>query len=63
MARPAPVPLASEITYIRLISAVPGSVDAVVTNHQEIDWEQLRPMEKGRRSPLKSLRTSADTAL
>ncbi|MEV7898262.1 hypothetical protein [Streptomyces cyaneofuscatus] len=40
-----------------------ASVDAVVNDHPEIDWEQLRTMEKGRRSPLTSLRTPAVTAL
>ncbi|WJV51885.1 hypothetical protein [Streptomyces flavofungini] len=33
-----------------------ASVDAVVTAHPEVDWEQLRAVEKGRRSPLASLR-------
>ncbi|MFC7883251.1 hypothetical protein ACFUVV_15445 [Streptomyces sp. NPDC057376] len=31
-------------------------VDAVISNHPEDDWEQLRAVEKGRRSPLASLR-------
>ncbi|WP_199830283.1 hypothetical protein [Streptomyces viridochromogenes] len=33
-----------------------ASVDAVVPAHPEVDWEQLRAVEKGRRSPLGSLR-------
>ncbi|AEY86849.1 hypothetical protein SHJG_8862 [Streptomyces hygroscopicus subsp. jinggangensis 5008] len=33
-----------------------ASVDAVVPAHPEVDWEQLRTVEKGRRSPLGSLR-------
>ncbi len=33
-----------------------ASVDAVVAAHPEVDWEQLRAVEKGRRSPLASLR-------
>ncbi|MFJ6650606.1 hypothetical protein ACIQPS_33805 [Streptomyces sp. NPDC091290] len=33
-----------------------ASVDAVVPAHSEVDWEQLRAAEKGRRSPLASLR-------
>ncbi|MER6632907.1 hypothetical protein ABT301_32585 [Streptomyces sp. NPDC000987] len=33
-----------------------ASVDAVVPAHPEVDWEQLRAVEKGRRSPLASLR-------
>ncbi|MGW8065980.1 hypothetical protein ACVV2G_27830 [Streptomyces ziwulingensis] len=33
-----------------------ASVDAVVPAHPEVDWEQLRTVEKGRRSPLVSLR-------
>ncbi|MGW2103786.1 hypothetical protein ACWCPX_40200 [Streptomyces olivaceoviridis] len=33
-----------------------ASVDAVVPAHPEVDWEQLRTVEKGRRSPLASLR-------
>ncbi|MEV0888521.1 hypothetical protein AB0J03_32530 [Streptomyces microflavus] len=32
-----------------------ASVDAVATTHPEIDWEQLRTVGKGRRSPLASL--------
>jgi hypothetical protein len=32
-----------------------ASVDAIVTAHPEVDWEQLRAVEKGRRSPLASL--------
>jgi hypothetical protein len=33
-----------------------ASVDTVVDAHPEVDWEQLRTVEKGRRSPLASLR-------
>ncbi|MFF5475454.1 hypothetical protein [Streptomyces achromogenes] len=33
-----------------------ASVDAVVPAHPEVDWEQLRTVGKGRRSPLASLR-------
>ncbi|MFH9983976.1 hypothetical protein ACH4ND_33180 [Streptomyces sp. NPDC017179] len=33
-----------------------ASVDAVIPAHPEVDWEQLRTMEKGRRSPLAALR-------
>jgi hypothetical protein len=31
-------------------------VDAVIPAHPEVDWEQLRALEKGRRSPLASPR-------
>ncbi|MFF9345169.1 hypothetical protein ACF1CG_36110 [Streptomyces sp. NPDC014773] len=33
-----------------------ASVDAIVPAHPEVDWEQLRMVEKGWRSPLASLR-------
>ncbi|MEU3400636.1 hypothetical protein [Streptomyces filamentosus] len=33
-----------------------ASVDAIVPAHPEVDWEQLRTVAKGRRSPLASLR-------
>ncbi|WP_435847033.1 hypothetical protein [Streptomyces eurythermus] len=33
-----------------------ASVDASPAAHPEVDWEQLRTVEKGRRSPLASLR-------
>ncbi|GHJ97759.1 hypothetical protein SNE510_72780 [Streptomyces sp. NE5-10] len=33
-----------------------ASVDAVPAEHPEVDWEQLRTVEKGRRSPLAALR-------
>ncbi|MFE7568510.1 hypothetical protein ACFU76_16370 [Streptomyces sp. NPDC057539] len=33
-----------------------ASVDAVVPAHPEVDWELLRAVEKGRRSPLAALR-------
>ncbi len=33
-----------------------ASVDAVPAEHSEVDWEQLRMVEKGRRSPLAALR-------
>ncbi|MFC8589564.1 hypothetical protein ACFUGD_34125 [Streptomyces sp. NPDC057217] len=36
-----------------------ASVDAVPAEHPEVDWEQLRTMEKGRRSPLAALRPQA----
>jgi hypothetical protein len=32
-----------------------ASVDAVVGAHPEVDWEQVRATEKGRRSPLAAL--------
>ncbi|MFC8247546.1 hypothetical protein [Streptomyces chartreusis] len=32
-----------------------ASVDAVVAAHPEVDWGQLRTVEKGRRSPLAAL--------
>ncbi|MEU9646361.1 hypothetical protein [Streptomyces ardesiacus] len=32
-----------------------SSVDAVVRAHPEVDWEQLRAVEKGWRSPLAAL--------
>ncbi|MEV4048910.1 hypothetical protein [Streptomyces sp. NPDC049744] len=32
------------------------SVDAVISDHPEVDWEQLRAVEKGRHSPLAPLR-------
>jgi hypothetical protein len=32
------------------------SVDAILAAHPDIDWEQLRAVEKGRGSPLASLR-------
>ncbi|MFF5407844.1 hypothetical protein ACFY8K_33880 [Streptomyces misionensis] len=35
-----------------------ASVDAVPAEHPEVDWEQLRAVEKGRRSPLASLRSA-----
>ncbi|MBY8820064.1 hypothetical protein CP977_00325 [Streptomyces cinereoruber] len=33
-----------------------ASVDAVPAGHPEVNWEQLRTVEKGRRSPLAALR-------
>ncbi|TXJ83370.1 hypothetical protein E2C11_07785 [Streptomyces lavendulae] len=33
-----------------------ASVDAVIPAHPEVDWEQLRTVPKGRRSPLAALR-------
>ncbi len=33
-----------------------ASVDAVPAEHPEVDWERLRTVEKGRRSPLAALR-------
>ncbi|WP_217246149.1 hypothetical protein [Streptomyces sp. AC602_WCS936] len=33
-----------------------ASIDAVVPSHPEVDWEHLRTVEKGRRSPLAALR-------
>ncbi|MEV6810258.1 hypothetical protein [Streptomyces sp. NPDC051132] len=33
-----------------------ASVDAIPAEHPEVDWEQLRTVEKGRRFPLASLR-------
>ncbi|WP_173883202.1 hypothetical protein [Streptomyces pharetrae] len=39
-----------------------ASVDAVVSAHLEVDWEQLRAVEKGRRSPLAALAKQAALA-
>ncbi|WP_177204445.1 hypothetical protein [Streptomyces sp. CC53] len=39
-----------------------ASVDAVVPAHPEVDWEQLRAVEKGRRSPLAALAKQAAPA-
>lgn len=39
-----------------------ASVDAVIPAHPEIDWEQLRAVEKGRRSPLAALRPTPAAA-
>ncbi|MEV7957951.1 hypothetical protein [Streptomyces sp. NPDC088141] len=39
-----------------------ASVDAVVPAHPEVDWQQLRAMEKGRRSPLAALAQQAAPA-
>ncbi|MEV7797396.1 hypothetical protein AB0O68_36555 [Streptomyces sp. NPDC087512] len=39
-----------------------ASVDAVVPAHPEVDWEQLRTMKKGRRSPLAALAKQAAPA-
>lgn len=39
-----------------------ASVDAVVPAHPEVDWEQLRAVEKGRRSPLSALAKQAAPA-
>ncbi|WP_198533927.1 hypothetical protein [Streptomyces odonnellii] len=39
-----------------------ASVDAVIPAHPEVDWEQLRAVEKGRRSPLASLCPAPATA-
>ncbi|MFF0486739.1 hypothetical protein [Streptomyces sp. NPDC004435] len=36
-----------------------ASVDAMPAEHPEVDWEQLRTVEKGRRSPLAALRPHA----
>jgi hypothetical protein len=33
-----------------------ASVDAIIPDHPKVDWEQLRSVEKGRRSPLAVLR-------
>ncbi|MFD5910335.1 hypothetical protein ACFWHL_16630 [Streptomyces massasporeus] len=33
-----------------------ASVDAVIPAHPELDWDQLRAVEEGRRSPLAALR-------
>ncbi|MEV5203169.1 hypothetical protein [Streptomyces sp. NPDC053720] len=38
-----------------------ASVDAVVPAHPEVDWDQLRAVGKGRRSPLASLRPTPAT--
>ncbi|MEV6804620.1 hypothetical protein [Streptomyces sp. NPDC051132] len=35
---------------------ITASVDAVIPAHSEADWEELRTVRKGRRSPLASLR-------
>ncbi|MEV5922412.1 hypothetical protein [Streptomyces sp. NRRL S-1314] len=39
-----------------------ASVDAIVPAHPEVDWEQLRTVEKGRRSPLAALAKQAAPA-
>ncbi|MFF9594056.1 hypothetical protein ACF1FX_33585 [Streptomyces sp. NPDC014646] len=39
-----------------------ASVDAVIPDHPEVDWEQLRGVGKGRRSPLASLRPAPTPA-
>ncbi|MGW1659144.1 hypothetical protein [Streptomyces atratus] len=39
-----------------------ASVDAVIPAHPEVDWAQLRAVEKGRRSPLAALRPAPATA-
>ncbi|MEU7650312.1 hypothetical protein [Streptomyces huasconensis] len=39
-----------------------ASVDAIVPGHPEVDWERLRAVEKGRRSPLASLRPAPEPA-
>ncbi|MFJ5681057.1 hypothetical protein [Streptomyces sp. NPDC093097] len=33
-----------------------ASVDAIIPAHPEVNWEELRAVEKGRRSPLTALR-------
>jgi hypothetical protein len=40
-----------------------ASVDAVVDAHPEVDWKQLRTVEKGRRSPLAALTGHLDPSL
>ncbi|MFF1717395.1 hypothetical protein [Streptomyces sp. NPDC058268] len=40
-----------------------ASVDAVIPAHPEVDWEQLRAVEKGKRSLLASLRAVRTPAL
>ncbi|MCP9994426.1 hypothetical protein LUX09_34465 [Streptomyces albogriseolus] len=52
-------PSATSATWTRARAVVlytTASVDAVVAAHPEVDWEQLHAVEKGRRSPLASLR-------
>nr|WP_244175006.1 hypothetical protein [Streptomyces misionensis] len=39
-----------------------ASVDAIVPDHAEVDWELLRAVGKGRRSPLASLRPAPAAA-
>ncbi|MFF8287482.1 hypothetical protein ACF06W_32860 [Streptomyces albus] len=39
-----------------------ASVDAIVPAHPEVDWDQLRTVEKGRRSPLAALAKQAAPA-
>ncbi|MHA5054777.1 hypothetical protein [Streptomyces sp. SD15] len=39
-----------------------ASVDAVVAAHPEVDWEQLRNVGKGQRSPLAALVTAQAAA-
>ncbi|MET9932657.1 hypothetical protein [Streptomyces sp. NPDC006324] len=39
-----------------------ADVDALPGAHPEVDWEELRGVEKGRRSPLAALRPKAKTA-
>ncbi|MGW3167935.1 HNH endonuclease [Streptomyces sp. NPDC001142] len=57
--RPAvrPTPTTSDVALYAT-----ASVDAVPAAHPEIDWAQLRAVEKGRRSPLATLRTAPATA-
>nr|WP_251061555.1 hypothetical protein [Streptomyces sp. ISL-100] len=37
-----------------------ADVDALPVARTEVDWDQLRAVEKGRRSPLASLRAEPD---
>ncbi|MFC7934464.1 hypothetical protein [Streptomyces cinereoruber] len=39
-----------------------ADVDALPGSHPEVDWQELRQVEKGRRSPLAALRPKAKTA-
>ncbi|WP_414170947.1 hypothetical protein ACMATS_38110 (plasmid) [Streptoverticillium reticulum] len=39
-----------------------GDVDALPAQHPEVDWEQLRDIGKGRRSPLAALAPAQETA-
>ncbi|KPC87940.1 hypothetical protein ADL27_42110 [Streptomyces sp. NRRL F-6602] len=39
-----------------------ASVDAIVPAHPEVDWDQLRTVDKGRRSPLAALAKQAAPA-
>ncbi|MGW3949407.1 hypothetical protein ACWEKM_00195 [Streptomyces sp. NPDC004752] len=45
----------SRVGVVDVALRTTASVDAVIPAHPEVDWEQLRTMKKGRRSPLTAL--------